>query len=603
MNGNVRAGLARAGAGLILLLVLAGCAVSPAQRERVDAWVKQHPVLLPPALDLPWMLPPLPAREAPGHQLIMVDRGDDALALRLHLIRTATSSIEIQNYIFLLDDSGQLLLLELLAAAARGVQVRILVDSLFSVPDENVQAALELAHPNFKLRVFRPVLEQSVLRDGEFIAAVFCCFHELNQRMHNKLMVIDDQHALIGGRNHSARYFDLDPRMVFVDMETLVTGPVAAQMRSGFDAFWQHPLAMPPRHTRRVSNQILNDPPQQIDLELSDRLQRLHAEFGQGQWLDRLLSGHSFEVGEVEYFTDLPEARPDNAPTPSDDSTAWIHGLIARAEEEVVIQTPYVVLSDRFRDLLRALDPEVRVVISSNSLASTDAFPVYAISRKQRAFLLEALGIRFFEAMPFPDDLEKLVPRYQALVAERAAGVETPMRGDPVSATLDMPGPRLSLHAKLVVVDRSHVIVTSHNLDPRSEIYNTENGILVDDGDFAAAMLDYIGVITRPGNSWLSAMHSSGHDDDTRSLGSAIHRGGSRLSRRLPVLDLWPGYRFEQFRLPDSDDDDETRLWSEPESELAEAEPVGLAPEVVLRQRRLVTAMVSRMMGFLRPIL
>ncbi len=53
------------------------------------------------------------------------------------------------------------------------------------------------------------------------------------------------------------------------------------------------------------------------------------------------------------------------------------------------------------------------------------------------------------------------------------------MRGDPPSATLDMPGLRISQHAKLVIVDGSTSIVTSHNLDPRSEFYNTDNGILV----------------------------------------------------------------------------------------------------------------------------
>lgn len=576
----------RAVVSLAWLSLLAGCAVGPAQRALVDTLVEEHSGLELPGGESTWPLERLANPEGLGHRLVLVDRGDDALALRLHLIRTATTSIEIQNYIFLLDDSGQLLVRELLAAAARGVRVRVLVDSLFSLPDEDLQAALELAHPNFDLRVYRPVLEQSVLRDGEFIGAILCCFHELNQRMHNKLMVADGQHALVGGRNHSARYFDLDPRMVFTDLETLVSGPVVEAMQAGFDAFWGHPLALPPRHTRRVHRRLQSELPERVNLEVSDRLRRLDALFADGEWLRRLMQERTYQVEAVGYFSDLPEDRGDNINPPAADSTAQIHALIGAARREVVIQTPYSVLSNRFRDVLMELDEAVDVVISSNSLASTDAFPVYAVSRKQRAFLLEDLGVRFFEAMPYPADLETLVPRYPELVAERAAGIETPMRGDPAPATRDMPGPRLSLHAKVVVVDRRYVIVTSHNLDPRSELYNTENGIVVDDAAFATAVLDIIAVMTAPGNSWVSALRP-----DPGGLIGRVHRVGARWSRRAPTFDLWPGYRFEQYRQ------------SLGQSEDTEPEAVGLAPDVVAAQRRVVTAMVSRMMGFLRPIL
>ncbi|MFP4207183.1 MAG: phospholipase D-like domain-containing protein [Wenzhouxiangella sp.] len=575
-------GLVGLAAGLVLVL-LTGCAVSPAQREAVDALVAAHRDSAP-ARPLPdWPLAPLADVVGQDHRLIVIERGDDALAMRLHLIRTATESIDIQNYIFLLDDSGQLLLDELLAAARRGVRVRLLLDSLFSLPDEELLAALELAHPNFELRLYGPVLGQAVLTDPEFIGAIFCCFGRLNQRMHNKLMVVDERHGLVGGRNHSARYFDLDTRMVFLDLEVLVTGPVVGQMVAGFDAFWQHHQALPPRHTRRINRRLLGAPLPAVDLTRSARLAAMTARFADGRWLERLLADQSYRVASVSYFSDLPSDRPRWSRPPADDSTAVIHGLVDSATRQVVIQTPYAVLSRRFGRLLTGLDPEVELIISSNSLASTDAFPVYAVSRKQRAALLEQAGARFYELKPFPPEPAAFVPRYPALIAERAAGIETAMRGDPGQATRVMPGPRLSLHGKIVVVDARQSIVTSHNFDPRSERWNTENGIVVDDPDFAAAMLDYVGRITAAEISWVSSLRPA-----AGGWLSALNQTGSGLSRRLPTLDLWPGYRFEQY---------------EQSATAGTAEAVGLAPEVVAWQRRWITSFVSRMMGFLRPLL
>lgn len=578
----------------LLVLLLSACALSPTQRGAVDRMVLEHPGLLADQPEPEPTVSRLPAPKAESHQLILLERGDDALAMRLELIRSAHSSIEIQNYIFLLDDSGQLLLDELLGAARRGVRVRLLVDSLFSLPDPALLAALEVAHPNFELRLYRPVLERAKLTDAGFVGAIFCCFFELNQRMHNKLMTVDDRHGLVGGRNHSARYFDLDTRMVFVDLEVLVSGPVATRMRRAFDEFWADALSVPARHTRDVHRLLQSIEPPVPALERSDRIQRMLEEFDSGAWLERLLAQRRFMAGEVEYFNDLPRARPDGVRVPGNDSTARIHAAIAAAERQVVIQTPYVVLSRDFERLLRNLPSDVEIVISSNSLASTDAFPVYAISRRQRARLLGDLGVRFFEAKPFPDRPEDFIPRYRELIAERAAGLATPMRGDPRPATRDMPGPRISQHAKLVVVDGTTSIVTSHNLDPRSELYNTENGIVVHDANFSAALLEFIAAVSAPDSSWVSVMQPP-----LAQPFDAVDRSLSRVSRRLPVFDLWPRYRFEQFRLPD---EDTLELIGTLEF-FEQAEAVGLAPEVVAWQRRWVTAWVSRMMGFIKPIL
>src|SRR5690606_6662527 len=48
------------------------------------------------------------APDAPRHQVTLLDRGQDALVARLHLIRAARERIELQSFIYDTDDSGLL---------------------------------------------------------------------------------------------------------------------------------------------------------------------------------------------------------------------------------------------------------------------------------------------------------------------------------------------------------------------------------------------------------------------------------------------------------------------------------------------------------------
>lgn len=50
------------------------------------------------------------------------------------------------------------------------------------------------------------------------------------------------------------------------------------------------------------------------------------------------------------------------------------------------------------------------------------------------------------------------------------------------------PGPRASLHAKCIVVDRRWSFITSANFTEAAQDRNIEAGVLVDDPHFAAAV-------------------------------------------------------------------------------------------------------------------
>src|SRR4030095_7727240 len=77
-------------------------------------------------------------------------------------------------------------------------------------------------------------------RPVEFAAGILCCFLQVNQRMHNKLLLVDDAIGIAGGRNYQNRYYDWDDEFDYRDRDVLVAGPAGAQMRASFDAFWNY---------------------------------------------------------------------------------------------------------------------------------------------------------------------------------------------------------------------------------------------------------------------------------------------------------------------------------------------------------------------------
>src|SRR5690606_7105650 len=92
----------------------------------------------------------------PRHRALILDGGGDALPARINLMRSATRRIDLQTYIFDKDDSARLVIDELLAAARRGVKVRVLIDQLSAIADVEILAALAGAHENLQLRIYNP---------------------------------------------------------------------------------------------------------------------------------------------------------------------------------------------------------------------------------------------------------------------------------------------------------------------------------------------------------------------------------------------------------------------------------------------------------------
>lgn len=511
--------------------------------------------------------------QAPRHYALILDQGRDALLARVNLIRSARSRIDVQTYIFDKDDSARLVLDELLAASRRGVKVRLLIDQLSAIPDLGILAALSGSHMNFEIRIYNPSFRKAKLNYFDYAGSVLCCFRRFNQRMHTKLILVDAAVGITGGRNYQDDYFDWDAEYNFRDRDVLVAGPASREMADNFDAFWNARRSIPVERLNDVGRKLLKEgvPAMPPDAFLRpERVAALSAEASDQAQVRERLAQAAMPVGAVKYVADLPQKHRRERPANAAPAVPELKTLISGAQSEVLIQTPYLVMSDAAQDLFRELrqrKPPPQVIVSTNSLAATDNAVVYSMSFKYKRRYLREFGFRIYEYKPFPEDAPvdyaALMPEGPPIeIRERFRGPsgsigpssgstragETTRRLQRTesrpsflsssAATEPLPlkraGVRIGLHAKSMVIDNRIGVIGTHNFDPRSENYNTESAVVIDDAAFAQALAASIRRDTSPENAWVIAPRAK------PPVLSGLDYSLGKVSEALPLFDLWP---------------------------------------------------------------
>lgn len=432
----------------LVTILLAGCATPLPEHDHPDSSA------LPPTEEglLNYYVKKQPANAADQSGFMLLETGADALAARLLLIDLAQSSIDLQYYIYAPDTTGLLIGERLLAAAQRGVRVRVLLDDIGSGMSDRVLATLD-RHPNIEVRLFNPV---SLRHDLFKFPSKVLEFGRINNRMHNKLLLVDNLALITGGRNIGDEYFTLSERD-FQDIDILGVGPVSAAASSSFDAFWNSVNAIPVK-VIHADAEVYRLPGMQ-DLMVTRREQLMQEPYlkavADSRFSNQLVRGQLPLVwGRADWMAD-PPAKADAS---ADESEIPYLGLrlvehAREVESELLIISAYFIPGDEGVQLL--LDLRQRgadVSILTNSLATTDVLAVHSHYARYRQPLLEA-GVRLWELQPM------------AVRQEEAS----PFLGDSLA----------SLHAKSFVFDRDRVFVGSINLDPRSISLNTEAGVMV----------------------------------------------------------------------------------------------------------------------------
>ncbi len=325
----------------------------------------------------------------------IIRHGRQAFTARIAFAELAEHSLDVQYYIWEGDATGFILMDRLVRAADRGVRVRVLVDDINLTGRDDRAAALD-AHANIEVHIFNPFRH----RDSRLIDFAVD-LGRVNHRMHNKLIVVDNAMAIVGGRNIGNHYFDVASDANFRDLDIAAAGPVVPEISEVFDHFWNGDWAVP-------ISALVDRTYTEADLEatvayLREQIAALDYPHPLDQDVESLISdlnviGDQFVWAPGRIVWDDPRDIAKGIA-----QGAMVKGLLRKADTlktEILIESAYFVTPyfgmDKFVELV---DRNARVRVSPNSLASNDVTAAHAGHAKHRKQLVES-GVELYELRP-----------------------------------------------------------------------------------------------------------------------------------------------------------------------------------------------------------
>ncbi len=394
-----------------------------------------------------------PSAEAnPGMSGILpLERGTDAFAARIMLIRSATRTIDAQYYIWQDDLTGLRLLSELEEAAKRGVRVRLLVDDN-GTPDLDQELAALDALSTAEVRLFNPF----TLRDHRIFNYTFD-FFRLNRRMHNKSLTVDGVATIVGGRNIGDVYFETGNGHTYLDLDVLAVGPAAMDVSRDFERYWFSLSTYP------VASLVEVEPgaegllaARDAELRHTEQARAYSEVVRQSATIRQLLTGDlALEWVPALLFSDDP-GKGLGLVGASDLMIRRLMSEVGDPEASFDLISAYFIAGDTATHHMADFAAQgVRVRTLTNSLEATDVVVVHSGYANYRDALIDG-GVEVYEL--------------RSDHSERRAVNELGM--------LELS--QAALHGKTFAVDGERAFIGSLNFDPRSKRLNTEMGLLVD---------------------------------------------------------------------------------------------------------------------------
>lgn len=361
-----------------------------------------------------------PAGLCGSNHVGLLQGGDELFSAMVEAIDRARHEVWVATYIYHDEGKPRQVMDALCAAARRGVQVRLLVDGFGSNATLSVLESRS-REAGVALAVFRPMHGWwSWLQPGQL------------RRMHQKLCVVDDKLAFVGGVNLIDDRYDLrhgwseQPRL---DFSVSVRGPVVGAVHQAVRALWTRAWlghefrdevsalarsANPVARLRRLIKRLRMPSRAKADQPASPMVP-MQAAF---VVRDNLRQRRTIERNYI--------------------------AAIRQARQRVDLMSPYFYPGRAFRRALRQAAQrgvQVRLVLQGKVDYQIARFAASALYDE-----LQAHGVRIFEYLP------------------------------------------AFLHAKIALVDDDWATVGSSNIDPLSLLLNLEANVIVRDPAFNAEL-------------------------------------------------------------------------------------------------------------------
>lgn len=387
--------------------------------------------------------------KAESVRLLRADR--DALQARVDIIQQAKKEIFVEYFSVWNDNQsigGMALLIE---AANRGLDVKILVDAMsHTIPDQTFSALLNLGNRGkgkLQIKVYNP-LSINVLK--------------ATHRDHAKMLIADGKNLITGGRNVGDKYFGINKRRNFSDLDLIAQGDIAKVARVNFLETWNAPMVENAplgnfsHRNLRIDKCRMFEPKNKINCKmkvrkaqkvLDNEIQRLltiKEDVEANNEGDLFISHSGNNWFEESYEIKKIKLMSHGTAGLVTKETAYLNidliKTIANAKQQVNIISPYLIPTENLLAVFEGLIKKgVRIRIITNSINSTDNLFAQGGYRKMKGQLI-SMGLELYEYNG-PD----------------------------------------TIHAKTAVVDNRVVLIGTYNIDPRSAFINREIGVIADD--------------------------------------------------------------------------------------------------------------------------
>jgi phosphatidylserine/phosphatidylglycerophosphate/cardiolipin synthase-like enzyme len=456
-----------------------------------------------------------------------------SLAAKLWLIENAQHTIDVMYYIFARDAVGYAVLGALCNAVQRGVDVRMMVDSVGSLhPSHDELRALETCAS--EAGFMRNIKGQVTTRKARVQVVIFNALSNLqfNRRSHDKILVVDghapDKAAVMtGGRNISLDYYGIkedgsrDPT-AFRDVELLLrANPSSANeaITVGSVAEIYYTLLFFHKGNKRIEpleDDDENGVSYYTNIYLKERKKaQQHLAFLKSlpelekhyQAMPRYMS-EGFHIAEVRLAHQLHNLISTDVTTnvienieQNPNSIIYLMKKISEkhAEAEEIkgtlrIVSPYLfsgkyknkqgeVVYDGAKQMREVLhkNPGMKLEVITNSVLTSDNFFTQAIidmdmaprflltPELQRTWLADREKGEFNPQLVESEEWKKLINHPQVFIYQ-TGGLDSVLLGGGTNYG--------KLHAKFIIGEHISFIGTS-NFDYRSNLYNNEMGFLI----------------------------------------------------------------------------------------------------------------------------
>jgi putative cardiolipin synthase len=400
------------------------------------------------------------------NEMQIINNGTAALYARIDMIRRATTSLDLEYFIFNPDSSGRIVVRELKKAADRGVKVRILIDKSLAVFQMDEYYAKVLKDQGIEIRYYN--------------AAGIARISSVQFRNHRKLFVRDGVEAITGGRNIADDYFNLATTFNFLDRDIWVEGELVKAMKDSFELYWKSDIVEIPSGVRTPvqyrSGQAAHKSKDEsvYRMALAEHKKKLlaandfisahdeddkHLAFILDYGKKALSSTHKYNCPEAVFATDREGASFVERVNSKNYNQNYrllrkeIASWMSKVDHEVLLDSPYF-LNDKNSDSVvdELLARDKKITIFTNSLASTDAVYVSTV---------------------FSDSVKKFTKNenFNAYISRGGFSNESELFSDEVRKS------EWGTHSKTIVYNKDSFMIGTFNIDNRSNFYNTEMAI------------------------------------------------------------------------------------------------------------------------------